>query len=261
MIPDGITPKSAWRAWHLRGNRITSSNQGVTWEPGVAIKAFCPQLGQKENIEVNILDQGRAQAIRNHMAQNFSPPIYEVDEGENRVYFTKKSYLVIPRAVPVALRVPSVQCSCGIYAANSVHEAMNYGEIIGRVAMWGYVITHSGGFRAQYAYPQSFYVADQKVAATKEVLADYGVPVLGLSQIGLAAAPDPDPLGNGVMTVEQFKQMYGAPPTSGYQHSVMVKKAVEVEDDDEEDDPTPGDGVRRLTIGDLRRWVKELVGR
>lgn len=50
---------------------------------------------------------------------------------------------------------PHDGCRCGYYAAKLLAKAQwpeaNYAY--GRVAMWGKVIEHEGGFRAEYAYP------------------------------------------------------------------------------------------------------------
>lgn len=252
IIPDSIAPKTAWRAWKWDGRRLVSNTNNMMWEPGVAARAICTNLGQGVpgvTLMVNVLEQGRADAIRNHMAQAYSPPVYEVDEGENRVYFTKRSYFVIPRAIPVKLQVPAMRCSCGIYATNNLEEAVNYGEILGRVAMWGHVIEHSNGYRAQFAYPQSLYVPDQLVETMKPLLADYGVPVLGLSVIRPRRS--------------QSEAQEG--PTSGYSNSILISNptfniaAVRAKllaqyedqtgkDEDEEEDISPGDGVKNVTV-------------
>ena len=195
---------------------------------------------------VNVLEQGRADAIRNHMAQNYSPPIYEVDEGENRVYFTKKSYFVIPRAIPVKLQVPAIHCQCGIYATNDLNEATSYGEILGRVAMWGHVIEHSGGYRAQFAYPQSLYVPDEALEGLKAALSGYGVPVLGMSELiqsrrlqsGGTLIPD----GGG---------------TSIRYQTLVLHHTAQDDEEDEEEDISPGDGVKNVTVWS---WLRKKFG-
>lgn len=47
---------------------------------------------------------------------------------------------------------PSISCQCGIYAT-STPPASSYGEILGRIALWGTVIEAESGYVAQYAYP------------------------------------------------------------------------------------------------------------
>lgn len=41
MIPDGITPVSAWRCWNWNGTRLTSLNGWSGWEPQKAAHATC----------------------------------------------------------------------------------------------------------------------------------------------------------------------------------------------------------------------------
>jgi len=59
---------------------------------------------------------------------------------------------------------PLKNCECGIYAFKDLKTLLskdNYPYkshyLIGRVALWGKVIEHENGYRAQYAYPQLFF--------------------------------------------------------------------------------------------------------
>src|SRR5438105_11494452 len=50
---------------------------------------------------------------------------------------------------------------CGIYALKSREDAQEYvegGIIMAQVALWGRVIVHEYGYRAEFAYPQALYV-------------------------------------------------------------------------------------------------------
>lgn len=76
---------------------------------------------------------------------------------------------------------PAENCQCGIHAyAKSVpleHQGKPYAA--GEVYLWGKVIEHEDGFRAQYAYPKKLYVIDGGSRADKiaEALAwTYGIP-------------------------------------------------------------------------------------
>lgn len=59
--------------------------------------------------------------------------------------------------------VPHRKCTCGIYAAkNREHlRQIGYGDggICGEVYLWGTVVEHTLGWRAQYAYPKTFALA------------------------------------------------------------------------------------------------------
>lgn len=56
-------------------------------------------------------------------------------------------------------RAPALDCRCGIYAARSLETfdrprpAWPPPPVVGTVALWGTVIEHEGGWRAQWAYP------------------------------------------------------------------------------------------------------------
>jgi len=58
-----------------------------------------------------------------------------------------------------ANEVPHRKCTCGIYAAkNSEHLRQigyAYGGVCGEVYLWGTVVEHRLGWRAQFAYPKS----------------------------------------------------------------------------------------------------------
>lgn len=65
----------------------------------------------------------------------------------------------------------------GIYAAKSEAGAMEAlsnwsGSVYGTVALWGAVIEHDSGYRAQYAYPQHLWCKDAETA--RELSRRYG---------------------------------------------------------------------------------------
>jgi len=53
-----------------------------------------------------------------------------------------------------------MNCTCGIYGSKSLEHLPKYGfersRIQGQVSLWGTVVEHQYGWRAQYAYPKSF---------------------------------------------------------------------------------------------------------
>jgi hypothetical protein len=55
---------------------------------------------------------------------------------------------------------PADECSCGVYAAKSYEQFQGIGGDInalqGEVYLWGKVVEHELGYRAQFAYPKSF---------------------------------------------------------------------------------------------------------
>lgn len=57
---------------------------------------------------------------------------------------------------------PGNDCSCGIYAVKSFRLVFDYvvehpWYVFGKVALWGKVIEHEKGYRAEFAYPLGFY--------------------------------------------------------------------------------------------------------
>lgn len=57
--------------------------------------------------------------------------------------------------------IPADGCSCGVYAFNAPYEVKSQGYVgqtlLGEVYLWGKVIEHERGYKAQYAYPKCFY--------------------------------------------------------------------------------------------------------
>lgn len=53
-------------------------------------------------------------------------------------------------------RAPSLGCSCGLHGTHGVEilRRTRTPAVVGRAALWGRVIEHELGYRAQFAYPQ-----------------------------------------------------------------------------------------------------------
>lgn len=63
----------------------------------------------------------------------------------------------------VHARVPAWDCQCGLYAFKTDRSLAESGyarepNVAGRVALWGHVIDHDLGYRAEHAYPQVLYL-------------------------------------------------------------------------------------------------------
>lgn len=58
---------------------------------------------------------------------------------------------------------PHRGCSCGVYAAKTLDQLRDIGYMglgfYGEVYLWGTVVEHKLGWRAQYAYPKSLFVS------------------------------------------------------------------------------------------------------
>lgn len=92
-------------------------------------------------------------------------------------------------------RTPFGPCTCGIYAFESMGDAMAYWRdqggslvqsvlfgrsfrgLMGRLAMWGHVIEHERGYRAEYAYPAQLFCLESDTEWAGKVGETYRVPV------------------------------------------------------------------------------------
>jgi len=55
---------------------------------------------------------------------------------------------------------PAEGCSCGIYGRRACSmTGLRWGHIVGAVSLWGKVIGHQSGYRAEYAYPHTLLAA------------------------------------------------------------------------------------------------------
>ena len=78
-----------------------------------------------------------------------------------------------------AHEVPQTGCTCGVYAAKSLEHLRQLGYegrgIRGEVHMWGTVVEHELGWRAQFAYPNTLFLPPHLIPAdTKEMEARLG---------------------------------------------------------------------------------------
>lgn len=112
-----IEPVLGWRAWRLRriegGLRIVPTTPRSAWEPRVAIHATCSGSHTRE-------------------------------------------YMVYNPELAATHRSPEPGCTCGIHAIKDPGRLARAGRsaaVVGRVAMWGRVIEHTKGYRAEFAYP------------------------------------------------------------------------------------------------------------
>jgi hypothetical protein len=109
------------------------------------------------------------------------------------------------RCTPAAHTIPQADCSCGIYAFKTRQdlEGSEYAQmpVHGRVALWGRVIEHEHGYRAQRAYPAQLWVAAHlPIGVVDQLRTKYGVPIVGTFPAGgewveppPAAPPLPNP--------------------------------------------------------------------
>lgn len=113
-VPDYISPMVGYRVWHWDAAGLKSLN-GIHWLPGKPLSAAC-------GIALSRTIAGRA------------------EHG----YVTHEA--------------PHEDCTCGVYSAKSLDHLRTFGYmqygIYGEVWLWGTVVEHQLGWRAQFAYPK-----------------------------------------------------------------------------------------------------------
>jgi len=125
-IPDYISPITGYRVWRWDRAGLRSLN-GEPWRPGEPLEAGC-RVSDFAGL------RGRANATH-------SPH-----------------------------HVPQINCTCGIYASKSLEHLRECGyersQIHGEVSLWGTVVEHQRGWRAQYAYPKVLFLAPSTLPFT-----------------------------------------------------------------------------------------------
>lgn len=85
--------------------------------------------------------------------------------------------------LPRCVNGPEVGCTCGFYTFDSSEHFFRDGGyvtegIIAQVYLWGRVLVHSKGYRAQYAYPKQMWAYGALAESLRHRLAiEYKVPV------------------------------------------------------------------------------------
>jgi hypothetical protein len=68
----------------------------------------------------------------------------------------------LAKTVHSPYELPHAKCSCGVYAAKNLEHLRQIGYerrgIHGAVSLWGKLVEHKLGWRAQFAYPKSFFL-------------------------------------------------------------------------------------------------------
>ena len=66
--------------------------------------------------------------------------------------------------------LPHSDCTCGVYAAKNIEHLRQFGYerrgIHGEVYLWGTVVEHKLGWRAQFAYPKSLFLPPDTIPFT-----------------------------------------------------------------------------------------------
>lgn len=148
LIPDYFEPIVGWRGWNVDAEGgLRGAARSELWVPGQPAVAVCANAGNKYQYGYN------PQTKPNHLE----------------------------------VGVPQQACTCGFYAYKSLETELkqlldsmdmewDYGsrrlvpkprvhatyiqQTLGQVNLWGRVIVHQRGYRAQYAYPKAIIVSE-----------------------------------------------------------------------------------------------------
>ena len=125
-VPDYISPIVGYRVWTLSTMGLKSLC-GEQWHPAKSLAARC-----------------RASTVVGTIASRV--------EGHD------------------SHDAPQVNCTCGIYAVKTLHHFRSAGYerfgIYGEVYLWGTVVEHELGWRAQLAYPKNFFLSPDALPFT-----------------------------------------------------------------------------------------------
>jgi len=125
-IPDYISPIVGYRVWRWNATGLKSLN-GEPWLPGRPLAAGCQAAARGIIV-------GRAKAVH----------------GTHEL--------------------PHSDCTCGVYAAKNLEHLRQFGYegrgIHGEVYLWGTVVEHKLGWRAQFAYPKSLFLPPDAIPFT-----------------------------------------------------------------------------------------------
>ena len=125
-VPDYISPVAAYRVWQWDTAGLKSLC-GEPWHPGQPLAARCRVYSAGTIV-------GRAEAA--HDAHD----------------------------------APQADCTCGVYASKSLEHLRTTGYarygIHGEVYLWGTVVEHEQGWRAQLAYPKNLFLSPDALPFT-----------------------------------------------------------------------------------------------
>jgi len=143
-VPDYISPVVGFRVWQWDAAGLKSLN-GEKWSAHQPLSAVC-------------------RADRSGSISGLSKATHNPDE------------------------LPHFKCTCGVYAAKTIEHLRQSGYkrfgVHGEVYLWGTVVEHERGWRAQFAYPRTFIVAPDKfpfslseINARLKTLAEFGTDI------------------------------------------------------------------------------------
>jgi hypothetical protein len=167
QIPDYVTPIVGYRGWRWDSSRLLSLNN-EPWLPGKPMTAKCTAVmpAAVRILVAKLKDSGMSsheiERMLAHEIIRMAREQQQVPEHE----------------------APLESCTCGIYAFKAPKKLLGAANIYGEVYLWGKVVEHKYGWRAQYAYPKSFEFriypesglsAEDAEAQLKQLTARFGI--------------------------------------------------------------------------------------
>ena len=150
MIPDYCDALTAYRAWTAHENGLlVGQTHEEPWPPYEPFHARCGRV------------QGAG--IREHVKDGrwLPAPVWGCDCGVHALKSLEAAEARYHTGGPT-------------YIVVGLGEQQKHHTVWGAVKIWGRIIEHSLGYRAEFAYPSELYTTDEKIAAA--VCALYGVP-------------------------------------------------------------------------------------
>ena len=127
-VPDTyVEPFTAYRAWNWTADGKLTSLNHAEWIPNQAFEAMC------------------------HFVDDHRSMVSAATTPAAKAFWAKHAH-----------HVPDPTCTCGMYAGINMRHMIDI-DYIGRgihgeVSLWGRLMRHELGWRAQYAYPKNFTV-------------------------------------------------------------------------------------------------------
>ncbi len=101
---------------------------------------------------------------------------------------TSGSIAGLSKATHNPAELPDFSCTCGVYAAKTIEHLHQCGYkkfgVHGEVYLWGKVVEHERGWRAQFAYPKTLFLAADtipfsllEINARLKTLAEFGTDI------------------------------------------------------------------------------------
>jgi len=132
------------------------------------------------NLDDNIIPDG-VEPIIAWRAWNVLWPYHLVNLNNHDLWLPRERMEArcIREEHPEGKEIPSIECTCGIYALQTKEEVQKQfpALVYGEVYLWGRIVEFTKGYKAQFAYPKSLYLrTKQQEEILPLVESAYGIP-------------------------------------------------------------------------------------